>query len=336
MLIRRVFKPVIKRSLAKAIENILKRFFITTDLTLNPSFTLENTWTATGDFLAGAEVILPTAATTFTILGQSASAANFFQILSTGFASINIGGLQVTSTVATTKDNKFRRYDVELLGDDFKFMEEGVVIDTVTDAVAAANSFVIDALAVSNGALFFDNVFANPKLQDNSTSSNTFNWRIKEPTGNTEQALEGSNLLTYNNIPTNVPDREEFTFIDGDWIGLELAPQLLAGWDTVNAAVTQPSTGSYNIDYTGAFAIMLQEMNILEITQIYSWSLNSKVTSGNMAFFIGNSGVQNITSSQDSYSGIDQPVSDGRIQFAEDTFNGVISSVSVKRILELP
>jgi len=194
----------------------VKRIFIDFDASSSSSAVMTTPIAMPNNFTVGGLAVLPTASTNYTILGQDASSLNYFKVLSTGFASINIDGSVVTSLVAATKDRKIRRYDVRLNGNDFEFLEDSAIIDTVTDAVAAAKTLTLNAVGESNNLDFFDNVLADVILDNNGTITS---WDLDEATSNTETNNEGGNVLTYNSL-TN---RELFTLNDNeDWIGQEL------------------------------------------------------------------------------------------------------------------
>ena len=210
----------------------ITRIFIDLDPVLQTHFPIQNTKTYPNDFDLSIDAVLPIAATTVTLYGQVSSADNYIKVLSTGFVSINIDTSIVTSTVLATKDSKQRRYGVKVVGDDFIFTEEGITIDTVTDAVAAAKSLIINVIAQSNGADFFDGTLSDPILTDLITPSNSVAWQLNLATGNTEQAVGGGNDLTYNGAPDST--RELFTFNQSDngWDG---SVERVVGGDFNNA-----------------------------------------------------------------------------------------------------
>jgi hypothetical protein len=243
----------------------IQRIIITADPVLQTHFPIQNTKTFPDDFDLSIDAVLPTAATTVTLYGQTASAAHYIKVLSTGFASINIDSSIVTSTVLATKDNKQRRYGVKLVGNDFIFTEEGVTIDTVTDAVAAAKSLIINVIAQSNGADFFDGTLSDPLLTDLTTPSNSESWAINRALpATTEQSSSGNNILTYNNAIAST--RELFTFINGEWESITNV------W-TVGDAVF---TGAENV-----FVIVLTDTDALVIGRTYRASWAANITQGN-------------------------------------------------------
>lgn len=242
MIIRPVVRSLI-RPVVTTIDGALRRIFITADAVLNTKFTFSAV-TLAGDFDVNIDAILPTDAVTYSLYGQDASASNSIKVLSTGFVSIVIGGSTVTSTVLATKDSKYRNYGVKLIGNDFEFTESGVTIDTVTDAGAAANSLVLDAIAVSNGLNFFANALANPVIDDLTTTSNSESWLLDRPfPQTTEQSSSNSNLLTYVNADSST--RELFTQVGADWLGAEAIPQPIefsVNW--LETVVLPPQSGN--------------------------------------------------------------------------------------------
>lgn len=184
-----MIRPMIRSMIGTGGDVAIQRIFIDNDDTAGAFYSLATPIVNTGDFTAGTKAILPLDATNYTLLGQTASSLNYLKILSTGFASISIDGDVVTSTVAATKDSKLRLYDVELDGDDFKFLEDGVIIDTVTDAVAAAKTFTINALATSNGLDIFNGVMADPIFNNNGT---TTSWNLDEADADIEYSNENT------------------------------------------------------------------------------------------------------------------------------------------------
>ncbi len=305
---------------------ILPRIFITADPVVQTHYLMQTAKTLTGNFRVGALCVLPTAATTVTLHGQVASASNYFKVLSTGFASISIGGSVVTSTVLATKDNKLRTYDVELSGNDFLFQENGVTIDTVTDAGAAANLFVVDVLCQSNGADFFDGTYADPKITDLTTASNSVAWQLNLATGNTEQAVGGGNNITYNNAIAST--RGLFTF-----------NTIINAWDTELNLWTFGdgiATGSEGIFknlagvLTGGLSTKLS----------YAWEGEvTGLTSGELRFSIGDStGI--ITATADGvFSGIDNSGTKTRLDCVtgatQPNAGATISIKTVRRVIEV-
>lgn len=224
-LIRSILRPMIGDS---AISRIFARF----DPVQNGHGTMQSAVVIANDFRVSALCVLTASATTVSLLGQAASALNYLKVLSTGFASLSIDGSVVTSTVLATKDTQIRTYGVELSGNDFLFQENGVTIDTVTDAVAAAKTLTLDAVAQSNGADFFDGIYADPKITDLVTAANSESWKIDQAIGNTEQSSSGNNILTLVFVPE--ADRGLFTLdtsvTPSEWIGQQLASSSALDW----------------------------------------------------------------------------------------------------------
>lgn len=314
-----------------------QRVFIKFDSTQMNYLEITTPIVMSSNFTAGSKAVLSTSATNYTILGQTASPLNYFKILSTGFASINIDGSVVTSTVAATKDNIFRRYDVELDGNDFKFLEGGLVIDTVTDAVAAAKTFTINAIAVSNGADFFDSTLADASFDDNGTPTD---FRIDQLTGNSENSVQNNNTATYILVPVGAPDRETFTLTDDGWVGQELV---------VNGGFTTDSDWTKGTGWTIGGGVASYDG--LNGTQAISADTGSAVAGdvhkinfdvvandagGNNSTFYGSVQLTGSHLPVDSYEFTSTATGTGSFStFGRASNEYSIDNVSVKRILEV-
>lgn len=250
-----------------AVDNpVIQRIFINNDDAAGAFYSMATPIVMASNFTAGTKAILPLSATNYTLIGQTASALNYLKILSTGFASISIDGDVVTSTVLATKDSKLRDYSVELNGNDFEFLEDAVIIDTITDAVAAAKVFTINAISTSNGADRFDGIQADPFFDNAGTITS---WNLDEATANTETNNEGGNVLTYENQALD--QRELFTLTDGDWVGQDLgslAPQpgITVVGDLVSGTV-------------GAFAFITSNASFVEADASYLVTVTNNTSS---------------------------------------------------------
>lgn len=319
------------------LSSITQRIFITADPILETHYTMESAKTFAGNFRVSALCILPAAATTVTLFGQAASASNYIKVLSTGFASINIGGSVVTSTVLATKGGILQTYGVELSGDDFLFQENGVTIDTITDAVAAANSLILDTCCQSLGADFYVGTYADPKLTDLVTLSNSESWRIDKSFAiTTEQSSSNNNLLTYLNADSVT--RELFTVVSDGWIGVEVVVNggfnsdtdwtKGTGWSISGGLAVSVATTNTNVSNTA----MSSNDNVTYRT---SFEITA-YTSGNVRMRAGSFG-----STHDEVGVFEQDIvstSSSAILLSANFTNGFVGSadnLSVKRFLEV-
>ena len=166
MLTNPLVKSLVSTSLAKYLTGgaFLGRNFIKFEPADGAYILLAKPWVAAGDFDIEAATMLPVSAANYAVLGQEADTANYFKLLSTGYMSLSIDSSVVTSTVLATRDSRFRSYGVTLSGNDFLFTEDGTIIDTVTDAAAAAKTLTLDTIAMSNATEYFDAVMANAEF----------------------------------------------------------------------------------------------------------------------------------------------------------------------------
>lgn len=267
---------------------VIQRVFALFDPVQNGKGEMQTAVVIPNNFRVSALCVLTTSATTVSLFGQDSSTLNYLKVLSTGFASLSIDGSVVTSTVLATKDGQIRTYGVELSGNDFLFQENGVTIDTVTDAVAAAKTLTLDAVAQSNGADFFDGIYADPKVADLVNASNSESWKIDKATGNTEQSSSGNNILTLEFVPDADRGllRLNTSVTPERWVGVvDKMPQpidLNAAWLMGTAATivnqntfitTFPSGVRINLGITGN-----HEVNYDITSANSSWQLRDSIT----------------------------------------------------------
>lgn len=334
-----MIRPIVRdivRPIVRSILGLEQRIFITADAVLNTNFTFSAV-TLAGDFDVNIDAVLPTDATTYALYGQAASANNSIKVLSTGFVSIDIGGSTVTSTVLATKDSKLRNYGVKLIGNDFLFTESGATIDTVTDATAAANSLVLDAIGVSNGLSFFDNVQANPSITDITTPLNSESWKLDQAfPSTTEQSSSGSNLLTYVNAETST--RELFTLVGGDWLGVDLVTN--GGFDSdtnwTKGANWAISSG-FATHTPGASDSLTQSGIVVTGAPLSIKYTIFNMTQGAVLVANGDNGLGTPRTVDGTYTEtVQQAGSNIFFIFANNSlFDGSVDDVSAKRILEV-
>ena len=131
----------------------------------------------------------------------------------------------------------------------------GALVSSGAVPTGASNINVINRNSTSYGG----GVLADVVITDLTTPSNSESWKIGNPPGtNTEQSSSGNNLLTY----VNVTNRELFTEVNGDWLGVELVKQpinVALDWIPVAGAVISgaetwgtPSTGGIRSGDIGA------------------------------------------------------------------------------------
>lgn len=318
-----------------SIVSLAQRIFITADPILETHYTMENFKEFPGDFIISARCILPVGATTVTLFGEESFDDNYFKILSTGFASLKVGGIVVTSTVLATKGRSFRTYGVERDGTDILFQENGITIDTVTEEFGF--SLFLDACCISNGVDFYSGVFADPTLTDLATPSNSESWRIDQAfPSTTEQSSSANNLLTYVNADSVT--RELFTVISDGWIGVEVVVNggfnsdtdwtKGTGWSISGGEAISVATTNTNIANTGISAND-------NVTYRTSFEITA-FTSGNVRLKAGSFGsthneigvfVQDIVSTSVAAILLSANFSNG--------FDGSLDNVSVKRLLEV-
>ncbi|MFQ3208767.1 MAG: hypothetical protein ACI9HU_000246 [Colwellia sp.] len=306
----------------------------------NAYYSLGAAWVAPNDFDINLKAVLPAASTTYALFGQAASTANYFKILSTGYASISIDSSVVTSTVLATKGLKLRRYGVRLIGNDFIFTESGIVIDTVTDAVAAAKTLTLDVFAQSNNTQFFDGIFSKPNLIDITTSSNSLPFGLSNLTGNTE--IINGVTLTYQNIAETIDVRDIYTLTNEGFTGSELVTNgdFAIDSDWSKGAGWTISGGSANQDGSAAPNADIAQNNTMLSGNTYKLSL----VISNFELGVGGNGLFNtFTGSVVNFDGtsngrkaaIITPTVTTTLITARNNVVGSIGSVSLRRLIEV-
>lgn len=323
---------------------LIQRFFARLDPVLNGHGTMQTAVVIPNNFRVSALCVLTASATTVSLLGQAASALNYLKVLSTGFASLSIDGSIVTSTVLATKDNRIRTYGVELSGDDFIFQENGVTIDTVTDAVAAAKTLTLEATGQSNGADFFDGIFANITLTDLVTAANSESWKgDKDGATTTEQSSSGNNIWTRVNVVAN--DVGLFTLdtsvMPNRWVGKELVDDVGFsgnGWWSIQEGASI-SGGVGSADGTqGNNAKLFRRQGLVVEGSNYQTSMEVVTVSiGEVRLRVGN-GIGAIHSTTGVFTE-DQTATTSTELYVQSaglpSFIGSIDNVSVKQFIEV-
>jgi len=72
----------------------------------------------------------------------------------------------VDFTIPLTLDSKLRTISLRLEGNDFTLTQDGVDLETVTDATAAAGSLVLTTIANRNNLNYFNGVISDVKITD--------------------------------------------------------------------------------------------------------------------------------------------------------------------------
>jgi len=323
-------------SIVSAVVDPIKRFFITLDSVLNGFYSLQNSKTFPGDYSVEADVFF-TDSVMF-VYGKSSNFNNRVFINTGGSIDWRVedaSNSALAAPAASVPVNKLSTIKVVRIGSAGEIFVNGVSVAT---GVVATGSTVIDQLGRVSTASFSDGIIANVKLTDLATPSNSEFWRLANATENTEQSSSGSNLLTYVNIPTGTPDREEFTFIDGDWLSdteIVTNGDFSTDTDWTKGAGWSISGGTANsVAVTNTF--LQQAASLGAFTHKETLTI-SNYTSGTVRINAGGGGdsrssngvfTQNRLSSGDTFIRLDPSFSSG--------FVGSADNFSMKRILELP
>lgn len=233
--------------------------FFTTLVSASSQYITIPTYTSSGNFIITFKAILGNAGNTDNLLGQTALTTNGLS-LSTNVLVLTIDSSVVTFTVAITKDSKLRDYGVRLEGNDFILSEDGVDLETITDAVAAAKTLTLTSIARSNTN------YLNALISDVKLDGKRF-YKLDEDFSTTSTAIDsGSDNLAGTAI--SISSSDEYCSDGSDWIGVELMTNFdfalgATGWSVFGSPIF--STGEVDLAVSNDAVYQ----NVLELSTDY-------------------------------------------------------------------
>ena len=320
-----------------------QRFFTTLASAGSQHFTIP-TVTLTGDFEIEWTDTISDDVNTFSIVGDSAG-TDSIQSRPSGVIRIRIAASTVAfSTGNVTKDGKLHTRSIKLVGNDFIYTEDGTIVQTITDATAAANSFSVDAIGQNNGANFIDGIIANVKITDAGTLIRKYN--IDEDWVGPSTVLRDSSGNGQNGTAVNITDADAELFTrqtDGDFLGVERVVNGGFNTDTNWTKDVGWSITGGKLDASSATQFSGAEqttVNSLEVGRYrYSFDVDS-ISAGTTNLRIGSDFSEPVdVSASGTFSGdMTSDAMDSLIRLASTSVTALtatMDNVSVKRLLEV-
>jgi len=299
----------------------IQRYFIDLDPVLTSHYLLTTQISEAGNFSIPFEFSTVDGAGILTILGQSASVLNAVYI-DADVIKATINGIALAFTTPTVADGKLHSGVISRSGTTPTLTLDSVVYpeDTLT---ASTGTFVIDAYGVSNSTNYFNGILANID-----------GIALGLATGN----VEGN--ATYINIPES--NREQYTLVDGDWLGGELVVNgdfaTDSDWDKFGTSTI--SGGVYNASGISAFGnIVSRSVGDTELNKSYlfGYEIVSNISGGGCRPRLQNA-LGTFKAGIGVHSEILTPTSQGTFEGLtanSPAFEGAIDNISVKRLIEV-
>jgi hypothetical protein len=293
------------KSMVNPESSAITRFFAQLDNVLMSHYAFVNTRVfANGDSFRG-EFTAPTAtvASNERITdGDNTVNPALFELASDGTYNIGanmtvtVGGVAITGASSYPTDGKLQEYE-------FTFTGAARIKYLAKNEASATN--------------FFNGIQASPST---TISGVTENWTLGLSTGNSETGSNGE-IIDYVNIPDS--NRELFTLIEGDWVGVER-------W----TAGTYTATG-----LEGTFSFVLSDTGILSIGDNYRFTGEvTGITSGQYRVRFGSASDTHTFTTNELFT-VDMPAvnEDVRWRIGSVTPNAgaKIALTSAKRLIEI-
>lgn len=320
----------------------LPRYFNNLDPIQNSHYVIANPITFAGDFDIALDFVT-TKSTNQILIGDSHLAAYYLNIYSEGVTLWAAGQSAFFGFSSNAyQDGRLHKLIIRLIGSSVEAIIDNNSLGFKTiNPYTGVNNFKIGSSNSVN--TYFDGIIANVKFTDKSGATDvTTTFNLDTPTGNTEYSREGtSNAVTYINIPDineTTPLREEFTFVDGNWLGPEIVTNGSfdsdTGWDKqsnwVIAAGKATSDGIISSQY------IRQSLNISQNSTYLVDLETAEYTQGQLTVILGDVIGDRITSAGRFPHLIIAGVGIFLNFQGVNNFIGSVDNVSVKRILELP
>ena len=181
------------------------------------------------------------------------------------------------------------------------------------------------------GSNYSNSIISNPNAVIGGV---TTSWALDEPTLNTEESQEGGSFITYSNISTGLPDRELFTFVDGDWIGENKITQAI--WENPTTIGSEWSFSNDQWSLTG-----LGTLNRLKLISL-AFQPDLMMLSGNVVSISGGLkvsqgvGVQVLTSTGQYDIKISTDTNGQQLfERLSGVVNATLSKPTMKRMIEV-
>ena len=208
-----------------ALQAIASRNFVTLDPVLNSHYDMLTAIEFSNDF----EIELDfstTSTSNYNMLLSPNTNTIWIAVRSTGLITFRTAGGDLIST-SQIIDGKLHKLKITRVGTTYNIYVDGVLEDSITTTNVDLVKFNYIGKWY-NASLQFNGIIANAKFTDKSGASDVVTtFELDEATANTELSTEGSNSVTYVNIPQSA--RKLFTLENDIWTDaagntIEVAP----------------------------------------------------------------------------------------------------------------
>tara|TARA_R110000772_G_scaffold229587_1_gene340448 strand:- start:305 stop:1348 length:1044 start_codon:yes stop_codon:yes gene_type:complete len=308
----------------------VRRYFVTLDPVLNSYYSLSTPTTYTNNSSDSFDFSFISTGTMI-VLGAGSSPEGFFIGFEGGKLLVGNGVNRVVDSLLVN-DGKLHTLYWSISSGIFSVNIDGLTRYSATLSATLPKTINDFGRQDGSSSFYFEGILSNKKFTD--SSGNTFTFALNQETSNTETAAEGGNSVTYVGIPTT--NRGEFTFVDGSWVGNDLAVN--GDFDTDSNWTKNSNWSIFNgnaVSDGSSSGLIYQNLSRPPVYQV-SVSVSS-VSAGGIQFYDGAAYSTSISVTGVSvFNVLNENSSYGF--FTLRTNNGVsaeIDNVSVKQILEV-